>query len=493
VGGAKDLPSRQQTLRSAIGWSYDLLAAEEKTLLARLSVFAGGFSFESAEGVCNATGELDIFSGVESLVRNNLVRQVDSVTDEPRFDMLLTIREYAAEKLHDSGELPEMRQRHADYFGEQSKIMDAMIYGADSPAWLKRIDEEHDNFRTALTYGLANENALEVAVLISAYLSWFWYRFGHFHEGREWSDKALAAAEKVGGFAHGMALLGASLMTMWEGDLDLAARRGHEAVQIFKTLGDEEGLARAHFGYGVILINQGRDQEAYPNLLTAAEMFDQQEENWFRATILVHMANAALGLGEFKEAVARLDQALPIANGFKDPWQLAFCLNNYGEVARAQGQYDRAEQYYRRTEELFRQADAASDHARLVYALAYIALHKEQYEKAHLLFHESLNDFRELGNKRGIAECLAGLAGLAAEQDNAAWAVPLYSAAQALMTSFGGAWWPADRFEQAHALQLMQSDLAADDFARLWEQGQELSMEQAVAYVLGVTAVSYER
>ena len=489
VGGAKDLPSRQQTLRSTIDWSYDLLAEEEKILLARLSVFVGGFTLESAEAVCNAAGDLDILDGVETLIRNNLLRQVDSISDEMRFDMLVTIREYAIEKLSEMGALPELRHSHAAYFGQQSEVLDAMIYGQESPFWLKRIDEEHDNFRAALTYGLTNENALGIAVFISAYLSWFWYRFGHFHEGREWCEQTLAAAEQVGGSLKGLALIGASLMSMWEGDLDIAARRGYESVQIFKALGDDQGLSRTYFGYGVILINQGRDKEAYPNLLTAVELFDQQDISWFTGTILVHMANAALGLGEFAEATARLDQAWPVVNEYKDPWQVAFCLNNYGEVARAQGDYEKAEGYYRRTEELYRQADAASDHARLMYSLAYIALHKEQYEKAKILFHESLNDFRELGNKRGIAECLAGLAGLAAEQGDAAWALPLYSAAQALMTSFGAAWWPADRFEQKHALQLMQANLTEDAFARLWQDGQDMDMEQALACVLGGTAV----
>jgi tetratricopeptide (TPR) repeat protein len=399
--------------------------------------------------------------------------------------MLITIREYAREKLDDSGELLDMRCSQASYFAHQAEINGAALYGAQSTELLKRIDEEHDNYRAAIAYGLDNENGLEMSVQICSYIFWFWYRYGHFHEGRDWSERVLKAAEGRGGFPHAMAMPVAALMAMWEGDLDIAAQRAQESVHAFDTLAIDYGQANSHMSYGVILLNQGKDKEAYPQLLAAAELFDQLQDDGFKATTLVHMANAALGLGQFDEAIARLDQAQPIVNTLGDPWQIAFCMNNYGEVARARGEYEKAEEYYRKTEEFYREADAAGDHARLLYALAIIAQHKGQYEKAKILLHESLNDFRELGSKRGIAECLAALAGLAAEQGSVGSAVPLFSAAEALMASFGAAWWPADRVEHERALQLMKSSLADSEFKQLWDSGQAMSMEQAVALVEG--------
>jgi tetratricopeptide (TPR) repeat protein len=174
---------------------------------------------------------------------------------------------------------------------------------------------------------------------------------------------------------------------------------------------------------------------------------------------------------------------MPYMKATGDVWSLAFALSNYGEVARSQGDYEKAEAYYRQTSALYEQADARGDQARLVNAFGYIAQHKGDFEKAETLFHESLNDFRRMGNHRGIAESLASLAGLAAERGRHRWAAPLLGAAESQLKAFGGAWWPADRVEIDRAKERMQSALG-DRFDGLWEQGQSMSVEEAIAYAV---------
>jgi tetratricopeptide (TPR) repeat protein len=186
-------------------------------------------------------------------------------------------------------------------------------------------------------------------------------------------------------------------------------------------------------------------------------------------------------MGEPQRAIQWLDMAMPLAKISGDIWTMAFALNNYGEVARAQGEFEKAEGFYRRTEELYAQADAKGDQARLVHTFGYIAQHKGDYETAWKLFQESLTDFRELGNQRGMAECLAGLAGLAAEQGNHQWAAPLLGAAESQLKAFGGAWWPADRVEIERARERMRAALN-DEFETLWAQGELLGIEEAIAY-----------
>ena len=138
VGGAADLPTRQQTVRNAIDWSYTLLTPDEQTLFARLGVFVGGFTLESAEAVGNADGRLDVFTGIETLLRNSLLRQVDSPDDEPRFDMLLTIRDYALEKLEATGELAHWGAAHAAYFAQRAIEHWRLLYGPEAVACISR-------------------------------------------------------------------------------------------------------------------------------------------------------------------------------------------------------------------------------------------------------------------------------------------------------------------------------------------------------------------
>jgi predicted ATPase/Tfp pilus assembly protein PilF len=483
VGGAKDLPSRQRTLRGAIDWSYELLEPEEQILFARLGIFAAGFTLEAAENVCNPTGDIDVYSGIETLMNSSLLRQVRSVSDEPRFDMLQTIREYALEKAVEAGVLSEMQEAHCRYFAQLAGVeLGAEFMGEQSVSVLQRLEEEHDNLRVALKWALEHDEGILLATAMMFPLGWFWYRYGHLREGLEWTERALNASADLGNsLPRAAALVGRCYMCLWSGNLVEAVECGREAVELTERLGIDEAISQAKLGYGTALINQGRDREAYPQLVDAVELYDQQNLAWAKAVTLVHLANVSLGMGEPQRAIQWLDMAMPLAKISGDIWTMAFALNNYGEVARAQGEFEKAEGFYRRTEELYAQADAKGDQARLVHTFGYIAQHKGDYETAWKLFQESLTDFRELGNQRGMAECLAGLAGLAAEQGNHQWAAPLLGAAESQLKAFGGAWWPADRVEIERARERMRAALN-DEFETLWAQGELLGIEEAIAY-----------
>ena len=488
VGGAVDLPDRQQTLRETIGWSYQLLEPAEQTLFTRLGIFAGGFTLDAAEEICKPLDGIDVFSGIETLLNNSLLRQVRSVSDEPRFDMLQTIREYALEKAVEAGIMTELSWAHCNSFARLAASAGGMgegTYGAESAMWLQRFDEEHDNFRAALSWALQHpdEGVLPVITMMMQ-LTWYWYRYGYLQEGSEWTERTLAATESMGDSpARALALVGRGYLAMWSGDLILAAKLSREGMELSQRVGFDIGLSMAKLGYGTTLINQGKDKEAYAHLVDAVELYDQQDQPLMKGTTLVHLANVSLGLGDPVQATRWLDMATPYLMNSGDVWSMAFAFSNYGEVARTQGDYDKAEEFYRRTLDLYQQADAKGDQARLVHTFGYIAQHKGNFEEAHSLFLESLNDFRKLGNHRGIAECLAGLAGLAAEQGNPEWAVPLLSSAESQLKAIDGAWWPADRLEIERAVDRMQIALG-DRFEELWAKGTEMSVEEAVAYAV---------
>ena len=483
VGGPVDLPLRHRALRSAIDWSYNLLKPDEQVLFARLSVFVGGFMLESAESVCSLDDDLDVLSGVEVLLNSNLIRRVDSVTGDARFDMLHTIREYALQKLESAGELNDLRRNHAHYYTGKAEELGSQLSQPQAVSILKRIDEEHDNIRAALAWSLEPGSDPAAAARICFSIGWFWFRYGHFHEGREWSERAILANHDMPSSPlYGAALYTAGLLSMWEGDLSIAEERVAAAYRILMESGDTLMSSMARMGYGIVLINQGKHREAYSHLAASGEVFDELGDPYFKGVTLVHLANAALGMGELAQATMWLEQAWSIIREIDEPWQVAFCLNNFGEVARTAGDYVKAREYYQKTEVAFREADAAGDHARLIHTFAYLAQHEGNYEEARTLFHKSLVKFQELGNRRGIAECLAGLAGLAAEQGQVEWAVPLLSAAEALLTGRGATWWPADRVEIERALNTMQSSLAESKFEQLWQNGRSMKMEQAIRY-----------
>jgi tetratricopeptide (TPR) repeat protein len=394
--------------------------------------------------------------------------------------MLQTIREYALEKLEEAGIQTEMQKAHCGYFTQLAQRAD--VYGSQSMTWLQRIGEEYDNFRVALKWAIGHEESFPAVVMMEPLL-WFWFRYGHLQEGVEWTQQAMIATVGMGvSPIRAMALVGRAMLALWSGDLNLAAEHSRAAIEMSSQLNFDEGLSFAKLGYGVTLINQGKDKEAFSHLVDAGELFDQQNQSWMKGTALVHLANASLGLGDADQALEWLDVALPLMKESKDLWNMAFTLNNYGEVSRVKGDYDKAEGYYRQTEELYKQADAVGDQARLVHTLGYIAMHKGEFDEALVLFRESLSDFRKLGNQRGIAECLAGLAGLAVEQGKHAWAAPLLAAAESQLKDIGGNWWPADRVEIERAQEGMMKTLG-DEFEKLWEQGQAMDIEEALAYV----------
>ena len=194
-GGARDLPARQQTLRGAIAWSHDLLDDSERALFRRLGVFVGGCTIESAEAVCADVDErepISVLDGIESLVGQSLLRQVDGPDGEPRLLMLETIREFALEQLDAAGETESLRRQHATFFCEIAERADSQIMGPGQIGWLRRLEGEHDNFRAALRWSVATPGEGELAGRLAASLFWFWFLRSQAAEMREWTTRALS-------------------------------------------------------------------------------------------------------------------------------------------------------------------------------------------------------------------------------------------------------------------------------------------------------------
>lgn len=457
---------------------------EEKILYARLGVFVGGFTLEAVEAICNVDGHLDILEGLTALVNNSLVRQKEMPDGEPRFSMLETIRAYALERLAESGEMISLQANHAAYF--QDVIHNQVgfsLYTDRALYWLNWLERENDNVRATLRWCLTPPQSAELASGLMLDLFWFWYRRGHFIEGRIWAERALAAPEmQAVSLPRAWALMASGMMALWKGEQETALARLQEGLELEQRLEDEEWMPFTLMANAVALINMGRDRAAQPLLEQARLLFKGQNKIPFVSFTTIHLGNVELGLGNPEQARGLHEEALAIARSVGDSWMVSFALNNLGEVARVQGHYELARKYYEECEELLRDTGDTGDMARFVHTLGYIAQHEGDYGRAESQFRKSLTMFRQLGNRRGMAECMAGLAGLKARQGNPEWGAIMLSAAESVLKSTGGEWWPADRVEVEANQEIIRSALKETELTAAQTTGQSMTLEQALAF-----------
>ena len=247
VGGARDLPARQRTLRGALEWSHDLLQPEERRLFARLGVFAGSGRLDTAEDVCSgAELALDVLDGTAALAEQSLVRVIQDRHADPRFLMLETIREYAVERLEATAEIARLRDRHATAYLALAQLMAPRLYSDERRIWLDRFEDDHDNFRAAIMWRQAGGDVVAVAGLLVA-LWRFWQSRGHVQESRARADQALA----MPGFADAPltsridVLEVAGGLAYWSGDIEAAHRHYTLQVAAARQLGEASILANS--------------------------------------------------------------------------------------------------------------------------------------------------------------------------------------------------------------------------------------------------------
>ncbi len=485
TGGGRDLPERQQTLSKTLEWSVQLLNPNEQALFARLGVFLGGFTLESAQDVCQPEKELGIdhLQGIETLLNNSLLQLDYQGEIQPHFRMLETVREYAADQLVGRGELEELQNRHARYYFYKMNEVNLMFSTRESEHALVWVETEHDNLREAMARCLNEPSLIELAPWMLIAMIGLWYRRGFLSEGREFANALLQSPLVKGNhLSRCYALFCSGAMAMWQGDLNDSLTKLEEAVRLAKFIEQPVPIAISLLFLGTTQVNRGHDKLAVNYLLEALVLFKQLGLTWYHTVNLVHLANATLGMGDIPLARDYLNQAASISQQIEEKWLESFILNNYGEIARTEGDYQQAQSYYEKSEALLRSMGDKGDLARLVHSLGAVALHKGDLEMAEADFNESLAMFIKLGNQRGMAECLASIARLWSTQGKFEPAVKLLSAAQALLAATGAAWWPADRVEVERDLGILRQSMVTAQFDTAWEAGRKMSLAAAISF-----------
>jgi predicted ATPase/predicted Ser/Thr protein kinase len=488
TGGARDLPERQQTLRAAIDWSYDLLSPAEQKLFRRLAVFVGGCTLESVEAVCDTKADLDLdlLDGMASMVDKSLLQQIEQPTGESRFAMLETIREYAREKLAASSEEAQTKRAHAAYclvLAEEASS-DQNSAGAEASEHLMVLAPEHDNFRAALEWLTETGNA-EWGLRMGAALFRFWETREYFAEGRDRLSKLLnlpgAAAPTK---ARARALFAAGVLALEQRDYESADSLIRESVQITRGLGDKQGVAVSLNALAVIARDRGDLAPAHSlfeeNILLWRELGDQRAV----ARSLSNLANVLKLQGDFARARSLYEECLSIFLGLEDQSGVAWSMNYQGDVACDQGDFEAAQKFYEKGLSIFREIGDRRGIAGALADLGNLAVAQNNYPAAHALYRESLKIFQELEQKRGVARVLECFACLAATQSQSERSLRLAGTAAALRKNIGSPLTPAEQAKLESTLQAARQSLTNAAGATAWLEGWAMPAEKSVEAAL---------
>lgn len=461
-----------------------MLDADDQQLFARLSIFAGPWTLEAADEVCNLDGTRDLVEGVESLVDKSLVQQEDR-TGEPQFAILQTIREYAMEKLRLIGEADRLRERHAGYvvqLVETYGSLEAFLAG-DTPHSLEVLDTGREDVRAALGAALEFGDA-ETALKLSGTLAvGLWYIRGYWNEGKRWTEGALglpAGSELAGPRAHALMGLGTLLWLL----NDWATARATLKEGIALAGSDDPWIVFASTILGWVAAAEG-------DLVTARHVMEdtlaaarQSGTPWQIAEVLHSLGGLDVLQQEYDRAGDHLQEALALVPSSHTTWGIGFMHNTVGDLARLRGHYAEAEDYYERSLREFEATNNANGQASATHNLGYVALYRGEVDRAEQQFRVALDIFRFLGDQRGIAECFIGLASVAAVRKQPERAARLSGIAERALHDVGAVQSQLNIPESEAYLALARSQISEEPYQAARDAGWAMDSAEAVAYAL---------
>jgi non-specific serine/threonine protein kinase len=483
TGDARDAPARQQTMRAAIDWSYNLLTPVEQRLFRRLAVFVGGWTIEAAAAVCDIDHdlELDVLDGLQSLIDKSLVRQEEGPGGEPRFRRLETIREYALEQLAASGEIEALRRRHADYFLALAEASEPHLSGREQVAWIDQLEAEHDNLRAVLAWSRSAQDDEAIGLRLAAALSWFWQLHSHFSEVRMWFDTMLDRPNVAAPAVRAKALRVAGMLAVSQGEFARSIMLNEESLALYRSLDESAGTAEALLWLGRARVWQGAYAQARSLLSESLTMFQAQENTQMSMWALQSLGDLAFDNAEVTQARGYFQEALAIGSDLGDMFARAWALTNLGRIAHALGDDIQAQTHYAQSLASFRELGHRRDIANVYLELGRVAYTQGHAAQAREYYAKSLTVFGELIDKQGIPECFESIAGLAGAAGQIARAAQLFGAAESLRESAGIPLRPVHRAAYERDLGAARAQLDEATFAAAWAAGRAMTLEEAIA------------
>lgn len=449
-------PSRHQTLRAAVEWSYARLGQTEQALFNRLAVFAGGFTLEAAEVVGRDSGLLppDSLEVLSQLVDKSLVVAEAAGDGVIRYRLLETLREFGGEQLIARGELAVATRRHAEYFLGLAEQAEAALEGSEQAIWLGRLEGEHDNLRAALEWSAGPTGDVQIGLRLAGTLSRFWWLRGHFIEARAYLERLLArpgALEPNANRAKALYALGVVTFRHADyaaGDQDMARSHFEECLSIFRTLGDRPSIAATLRELGRVAIELGDWEAAHPRLDESLALERELSNRHGYALTLSSLGWLSLFEGDYVAARPRLEDSLATFRELGDKIYVGICLYFLGRLAAGLGDY-------------------ATARARFVEILETLPLSHYRW---------------------GAPFVLEGFAHVAVGQGKAVEAVRLASAAARLRRVIGASIGPSWYNDLERQLAIAYRAIGDDAAAVARAEGERMTMEQALDYALSEVA-----
>jgi non-specific serine/threonine protein kinase len=482
TSGSSAVLERQQTLRAAVDWSYDLLAEKEQQLFQRISVFAGGLSLEGAESVCSGNGitEEEILDLLAHLVDKSLLIPEEGCEGTARYRLLETLRAYGRERLERAGHWDEYVSRHAAFYRAAADRAEPGLLGPEQASWLNRLEEEHDNFRVAIES--AHERSdVATELSIGACLWRFWWTRGFWQEGNRRLTKAIDASAGVSPIRakalHGGAVLARSL-----GDYAAAHDRIEACISMARDEGDREGLALSLKELGNLAYVRGDHataKSAYEESLLHCRAIDDRHGI---AAVLHNLGSVALGQEDYGRARQLYEESLTLERELGDRTGEAITLNGLGTSARAQGDDAAALSYHEEGLSLQRELGERSGIAYSLGELGLLAANAREFQRGRAFLSESLGILREMGDRQGMVDALERFAALEFRLDRSERALMLYGASRALREQLGVEAMPSERRRVQEDLASLWDALGADGAAVVFSKGRAMTLERAFAF-----------
>jgi len=528
--GMRAVSARQKTLNQAIDWSYDLLSSEEQQLFAFLSVFSGGFTLEAVEAIFSRKlQEKSASDLVLSLLDKSLLQRTfdRKVPNEPRFNMLVTVQQFALGRLRSTGRKAEIRDWHLTYFLDFAEQAEVEIHGPDQVEWMDRLEKEYDNFRAALEWCVSGQKT-EIALRLLGALGWAWHVRGHYREIRSWFEqiRSLPGVDThpalfarllfhigrqswlLGEFNEARSVLNES-RKIWqqlgpegerslagalvflgmtarssEGDNKTAQSLFEQSLELYRKHGDQRGIAFATFNLGWIADDRDEDMQALSLFEQSLNLYRQVGDLWGMGRASQLLGQFFLKQGNFEKARLYFEQHLMLDESIQFKEGNVIALSNLGHLYRRQGDFDQAEKYYEKSLSMCQEYSLKIDRGYNLYSFGILALHRNNYTRAQQLFTEYFKSSYQFGEKIITSDFLNGAAAIAAGTDNPECAARLHGAAQALLETIDYRIPPFDLAEFDRHIRLAREQLGDTRFEAFAAEGYDMTMEQAIAYAL---------